>query len=653
MLSDINGNKIFVLGVNYWPSSSAINMWTQWHPDELEEDIKQMKSIGINLCRFFLFMPDFMPKENRVDPLMIDRLSTFLRICEKHKIYSMPSFFVGHMSGEDWDVNWRNGRNFLTDLNMIKAEKYYITEVIKAIKDFKYILGWLLSNELPNYTGQQDPDTIANWTDEIISMIRSLDPVHPVSIGDGAWTPEVVSDSDRWKFQLRKLNKYQYFVGLHYYPRVMYTLQHDYTTAFRLRMAQQWGKPVFVEEFGTSTVLCSEKNQAHYFRSVFYSALINNSFGAMGWCLNDFDFENKRPYCHHAFEERFGLVKTDKSLKPAAHEITNFKKIADELYSANYEKIEHSAGLLIPSNYYYPYPYQFEPEFTQWYEFYLETFAHLKNGVHDVECVIEPAIDLNDEQDIQPVDRLDIETIPLLFAPRLKIFTKKYWGKVVDYIKKGGNLYCSFANDSWVLDWHILAGVEMDCKFGIPDFRNSEQLDITVTREWGEFSAGQKFTIPLQNDHPEKSYCPILHTTAEIIMTDQFGEPFLIRNKIGKGNVYFTPYPVEILSLESRDHSWKPIISKIYRSIYEEVYSTKIFRINGYGFETGIWKHVQKEFYKIIILNHSWEKNRGEIELSKDYKCMGNDKLEMIRPGIYSFELERKEVLVLSINYKL
>ncbi|MFP4548463.1 MAG: glycoside hydrolase 5 family protein [Fidelibacterota bacterium] len=653
MFTDLQGNKIFVLGINYWPSSSGLNMWSDWNEKELEEDVVGMKKIGVNVCRFFLFMPDFLPDISRVDPVMLKRLKIFMNICEKYEMYSMPTFIIGHMSGEDWDVNWREGRNFLTDKEVIKITKMYVKEIINSIKVYKYLMAWLLSNELSNYVGQQNPDIITAWTREIIATVKKYDPARPVCLGDGAWAPEIVSDYKRWKFQLRKLNQYQDFVGLHYYPRVMYSLQHDYTTAFRLRMAQQWDKPVFVEEFGTSTVLCSEENQAHYYRSVFYSALINNSFGAMGWCLNDFDFENKRPYSHHAFEERFGLVKTDKSLKPAAGELTDFKKIADELYSDYFKKIEHNAGLLIPSNYYYEYPYQFEPEFNQWYAFYLETFAHLKNGINDVECMIEPAIDLNNEQDIQPVNRLESEPPSLLFAPRLKIFIKSYWRKIIDYIKKGGNLYCSFANDSWVLDWHTVAGVEMDCKFGIPDFRNSDHLEITVLKEWGEFSHGDKFTIPLQNDHPEKSYCPILNTTAEVIMIDQFGDPFLIKNKIGEGSVYFTPYPVEILSLESLDHSWKPVISKIYRSIYEEIYTKKIFRINGYGFETGIWKHVQKDLYKIIILNHSWENNRGEIELREYYKCMGNDKLEVVRPGIYSFELGRKEVLVLNINYKL
>jgi len=647
MFTGNNGEKLFVLGVNYWPSSSAINMWSQWNLQELEEDIIRMKKIGINLCRFFLFMPDFMPKENYVDSVMIDRLIAFLKICEKHEVYSMPSFFVGHMSGEDWDVSWRNDRNFLTDSEMIKAEKYYITEVVNATKQFNYILGWLLSNELPNYVDQQDPEVVENWTNEIVSKIKELDN-RPVSIGDGAWAPEVVSEYDNWKFQLRKLNKYQDFVGLHYYPRVMNPSHHAYTTAFRLRMAQEWSKPVFVEEFGTSTVLCSEENQAHYYREVFYSALMNNSFGAMGWCFNDFDFEDKRPYSHHAFEDQFGIVRTDKSLKPTANEYTEFSKIANEINSEKYQKIENNAGLLIPSNYYYKYPYQFEPEFDELYNFYLESFGLMKNGFNNLECLFEPAIELNNENDIQPIHKLDPEKLLLLFAPRLKNFIKKYWLSVVEYIKNGGNLYCSFANDSWVVDWHKLVGIKMDCKFGVPDFRDADQLEITVMKSIGSFQINDTFNIPLNNTCPEKSYCKILSTDAEILMKDQFGDPFLMKKKVEKGSVYFTPYPLEVLALENLDNSWKPNISNIFKAIYNEIFKDNVVELVGNDFEYGIWK--SDEDYKLIILNHSWEKNIGSMKIKENFKCVDTSGIRQNKDGGYSIELGRKGVLLIDIQ---
>lgn len=648
MFKDKNGKQLFILGVNYWPSSSALNMWSEWNPVELEEDIIRMKELGINLCRFFLFMPDFMPSENHVNPVMLERLRDFLTLCEKHELYSMPSFFVGHMSGEDWDVSWRKERNFLTDESMIKAEKLYISEVIEQTKEFKFILGWLLSNEIPNYVGQQKPETIAEWTKIIIDTIKDLDS-RPVSIGDGAWAPEVNSEYNRWKFQLRKLNKYQDFVGLHFYPRVMDAKHHAYTTAFRLKTAQQWGRPVFVEEFGTSTVLCSENNQANYYREVFYSALINNAFGTMGWCLNDFDFEDKRPYSHHAFEDRFGVVRTDKTLKPTADEYKKFSQMANRLYSENFDKIEYNAGLLIPSNYYYEYPYQFEPEFDQWYDFYLDAFANLKNSNMNIDCIFEPAIELKNEQDLQPEDNLDPHKYPVIFSPRLKNFTKNYWLKVIEYIKKGGTFYCSFANDSWVVDWDKVAGIEMDCKFGVPDFRDTDELEVFVQKDWGNFKKGDSFTIPLNNSKPENSYCPIISTDAEILMTDQYGEPFLIRNNMGAGQVYFSPYPLEILAMENSDDKWIDSLKSIYNSIYAQVYQKRDIVLNGSDLEMGIWQNKENDSFEIILLNHSWNKNKGNITISNKYFIKDTSDLKSEKTGVYSFELERKAVFNLTL----
>ncbi|HCK99741.1 MAG TPA: hypothetical protein DHW42_06530 [Candidatus Marinimicrobia bacterium] len=649
---DTKGKDIFLLGVNYWPSSSALNMWTEWNPDELSEDVRRMKQLGMNVCRPFLYMPVFIEEENRINPLMLKRLRIFLDICEENKLYSFPTFIVGHMSGEDWDVSWRQGANFITDRRVVDVTKFYISTIVNEVKDFSYILGWLLSNELPNYIGRQSPEDVTRWVKEIIAGIKGLDPNRPVSIGDGAWYPEILGESS--DFHLRKLNQYQDFVGLHYYPRVMNPWHHTYTTAFRIRMAQEWQQPVIVEEFGTSTTLCSEENQANYYRSVFYSALINGAEGTLGWCLNDFDFENKRPYSHHAYEERFGIVRTDKSLKPAALEFAKFGEIAGELTQKSYQKIEHTVGLFIPSNYYYEYPYQFQPEFKDWYALYLETFSLLKRANLDVKMIFEPAQILEDDGKYSHELNLNPEEIPVLFVPRFKIMTKKMRMQLEEYVLNGGVLYCSFANDSWVLDWHELAGIEMDCKFGVPDFRDTASLEVKVKQSWGEFNQGDRFNIPLDKTNPEYGYCVVLSTSGNVIMEDQFGDPFLIEHQVGKGKVYFTSYPVEILSLPSLDDRWKTDWTKVYQSIYRIAYSDIEFSLDGDGLEMGVWEIPGEDVYKIIILNHSWKENQVCLTISKKNKCIIssniNYRIVTDRQLRLYFELGRKEIGIFNVR---
>jgi len=650
IFKDIDGNDLFLIGVNYWPASSAINMWTEWNPEELIEDVGRMKQLGMNCCRPFLYMPAFMEREDQVNPIMMERLEFFLNICEENELHTLPTFIVGHMSGEDWDVQWRDGADFITDRRIVDAVKLYISTVVKEISGFKYILGWLLSNELPNYIEQQSPDAISQWVREIISTIKAIDPNRPVSVGDGGWYPEVIGEQNG--FHLRKLNQYQDFVGLHYYPRGMSHWRHTFTTAFRTRLAREWNRPVIIEEFGTSTTLCSEENQADYYRSVFYSALINGAEGTLGWCLNDFDFENKRPYSHHAYEERFGVVRTDKTLKPAALEFAKFGEIAGELIQKSYQKVEHPVGLFIPSNYYYEYPYQFQPEFKDWYALYLETFALLKRANLDIKMVVEPAQVLENDGKYSHELNLNPEEIPVLFVPRFKIMTKKMRMQLEEYIQNGGILYCSFANDSWVLDWHELAGIEMDCKFGVPDFRDTASLEVKVKQNWSEFNQGDRFNIPLDKTNPEYGYCVVLSTSGNVIMEDQFGDPFLIEHQVGKGKVYFTSYPVEMLSLSSLDDRWKTDWTKVYQSIYRIAYADVEFGLDGDGLEMGVWEIPGEDVYKIIILNHSWNENRGILSIKDEslkidsssigYKKVSNNK--------YQFQLGRKEICLLNIK---
>lgn len=651
IFKDIDGNDLFLIGVNYWPASSAINMWTEWNPEELIEDVGRMKQLGMNCCRPFLYMPAFMEREDQVNPIMMERLEFFLNICEENELYSFPTFIVGHMSGEDWDVPWRDGADFITDQRIVDAVKLYISTIVKEISGFKYILGWLLSNELPNYIEQQSPDAISQWVREIISIIKAIDPNRPVSIGDGGWCPEIIGEENG--FHLRKLNQYQDFVGLHYYPRGMSPWRHTYTTAFRTRLAREWGKSVIIEEFGTSTTLCSEENQADYYRTVFYSALINGAEGALSWCLNDFDFKDKRPYSHHAYEGRFGIVRTDKSLKPAAAEFEKFSQVCSELIEGGYTKVEHSAGLFIPSNYYYEYPYPFKPEFRQWYDFYLESFSLLKRANLDVKMVVEPAQVLENDGKYSHELNLNPEEIPVLFVPRFKIMTKKMRMQLEEYIQNGGILYCSFANDSWVLDWHELAGIEMDCKFGVPDFRDTASLEIQVKQGWGEFNQGDRFNIPLDKTNPEYGYCVVLSTSGNVIMEDQFGDPFLIEHQVGKGKVYFTSYPVEMLSLSSLDDRWKTDWAKVYQSIYRITYADVEFSLDGDGLEMGVWKIPGKDVYKIIILNHSWNETSGIFSVSSrtlEVKTCSSE-YETNSPGKHRINFKRKGICIFDIQY--
>ncbi|MDD5061689.1 MAG: cellulase family glycosylhydrolase [Candidatus Marinimicrobia bacterium] len=623
-------------------------MWTEWRPEELSGDIKRMRGLGMNCCRPFLFMPAFLENARRVNPVMLERLKYFLNICEENELYTFPTFIVGHMSGEDWNLPWLKNTDLIKDRRFSEAIKFYITTVVKAVKNFKYIQGWLLSNELPNFIGKQNPIAVTDWVKEMVGAIRRIDPKRLVSIGDGAWSPEIIAEQT--SFHLRKLNPLQDFVGLHYYPRGMDAWHHSFTTAFRTQLAKVWGKPVIVEEFGTSTTLCSEENQANYYRNVFFSALINGAQGALGWCLNDFDFEDKRPYSHHLFEERFGVVRTDQSLKPAAVEFEKLREISDELINRDYNKIESDCGLFIPSNYYYDYPYTFKIDGESLYEYYLECFCLMKRANLDVRMMVEPAQELENDGRYSHALNLVSEDMPVLFLPGLKFMTKQTRIAFENYLQNGGVAYFSYANDSWITDWDKLAGVITDCKFGVPDFRGNSEMIVKVENDWGQFRKGEQFVLSLSNNRPALSYCSIISTTARVIMTDQFGMPFLLENQVGKGKVYFSPYPLEALSWDCHNEDVKNNIGRIYKSINRLNRKQPEITIDGDGLEYGVWE--SQSDYRVVILNHSWQEQVGKLNLFQDYQKLTSDLPDFNREqdNEYRFTLPRKGVGYLKIQ---
>jgi hypothetical protein len=192
----------------------------------------------------------------------------------------------------------------------------------------------------------------------------------------------------------------------------------------------------------------------------------------------------------------------------------------------------------------------------------------------------------------------------------------------------------------------------MECKFGVPDFRDTASLEIQVKQGWGEFNQGDRFNIPLDETNPEYGYCVVLSTSGNVIMEDQFGDPFLIEHKVGKGKVYFTPYPVEMLSLSSLDDRWKSDWTKVYQSIYRIAYADVEFSLDGDGLEMGVWEIPGEGVYKIIILNHSWDETSGIFSVNNrtlEVKTCSSE-YETTSPGKHRINFKRKGVCIFDIQ---
>ena len=44
--------RLIPVGVNYWPGSCGVEMWTRWPADEMRRDLDLVRTLGLNSVRF-------------------------------------------------------------------------------------------------------------------------------------------------------------------------------------------------------------------------------------------------------------------------------------------------------------------------------------------------------------------------------------------------------------------------------------------------------------------------------------------------------------------------------------------------------------------------------------------------------------------------
>ena len=118
-----------VVGVNYWGSKAATQMWSRWDEASVDEDLRVLAANGMRLLRVFPNWADFQPlaavtynsdKWNKVyemrmfpseekmpdtpagfagvDERMLERFATFCDLAEKHGLKLIVPVLTGQMT---------------------------------------------------------------------------------------------------------------------------------------------------------------------------------------------------------------------------------------------------------------------------------------------------------------------------------------------------------------------------------------------------------------------------------------------------------------------------------------------------------------------------------------------------------------------------
>ncbi|HMU93309.1 MAG TPA: cellulase family glycosylhydrolase [Anaerolineales bacterium] len=364
----------FTLGVNYWPRRKAMYWWSNFDAGEVREEFSLIKEIGLNVVRLFLLWDDFQPDPASVAKDKIENLVKVADIAAEHGLGLDITFFTGHMSGPNWSPRWLLGgdlppkahnwirdivsegkktdkgyRNMFHDEMALNATRLLLKTVVTTLKDHPAVWMWNLGNEPDLFAWPNSSDEGAAWVKEMVGLIKSIDPNHPVTIGlhgDGLHRDNGL--------RIDKVYAHTDVAVMHSYP--MYTpwarqpLDPDFVPFTCALTAALAGKPVLMEEFGGCTALpgettytmkwtetngrereqfmASEEDFAEFLRLTIPKLQHSGATGAMLWCYADYVPELwDMPPCQNSQHERFfGLVRPDGSLKPHARVIQEFAK---------------------------------------------------------------------------------------------------------------------------------------------------------------------------------------------------------------------------------------------------------------------------------------------------------------------------------------
>lgn len=202
-------NNEFFTGINYWDSKNAINMWSAFDEETIENDMKLMKNAGITHLRVFPLWSVFQPLNALYGPSDVyeytfgeeplpdtaagragvseeacQKFETFCDIAEKYGMKLIVAMITGHMSFRTYNPPAFDGKELLTDPTVIKWQLRFVRYFVERFKCKKVIIGWDLGNETINMPGirGKNRDAFYVWCSIISYAIKTCDKDRPVML---------------------------------------------------------------------------------------------------------------------------------------------------------------------------------------------------------------------------------------------------------------------------------------------------------------------------------------------------------------------------------------------------------------------------------------------------------------------------------------
>ncbi|HLI08774.1 MAG TPA: cellulase family glycosylhydrolase [Ktedonobacteraceae bacterium] len=543
------------LGANFWSRVGGPLMWRTPDINVWREELRVLREHGLNITRSFFYWPDFMPAPDTIDETYVARYGQFLDTCQEVGIATIPTFIVGHMSGENWDVAWRGERNLYSDGWMLAQQAFFIRELVSRFKDHPAVAGWLLSNEVPIYGGQTTPEMGRSWAQLLTQAVRAAGATQPVSTGDGAWGIEVTGRDNG--FRLREIARTVDFLGPHVYPLSNDLTRQHLTAAFNCELCHV-GKPVVLEEFGVTTDFTSEKHAGDYYRQVLHTSLLAGSVGWIAWNNTDFDLTHQDPYRHHPFELHFGITTTNGTPKAPLLELQQFRQVLDEIDITHCHRSPTDIAVIISSYFDTDYPFTSQVERQTMRDILLQSYVVTR------------------EADTGAAYVRELDGVPrakLILVPSTKQLTSPTWEELEARAIEGATVYVSYFPGSVPVhrgSWHpffdTFFGIEHQLRYGLVNPVEDDIVTFAFSSDFGTIAAGEHLSFVAAGNESGRVFLPCIPTEARVIATDAHSHPALLERAIGNGRIVLCTYPLEYFAA-SRPNANPDHTYQLYRAL--------------------------------------------------------------------------------------
>ncbi|HAZ02076.1 MAG: hypothetical protein A2W90_09225 [Bacteroidetes bacterium GWF2_42_66] len=630
----------FVIGTNYWASHAGPEMWSDWRPDIVEQDLKKLSGAGIKTLRVFVTWTDFQPldllletngnpKEFRIDemPLPDDiagkagvnkkavaHFEEFASLAEKYNMKLIVALLTGHMSGRNFIPDPFKLMNPVSNPKAIQWEIRFVDYFVSRFKDEPSIIAWELGNECDLLWNVQSSEEAWCWMSHITKTIKAKDQSRPVlsgiSRGNPANTPWNVQD----------MSELMDVLTTHFYHTFTPYSEQEPLNTMRpilgpiiknIEAEDIGGKPSFIEEFGPLGPSFGDDGpdgvKPGFLRSNLFSAWAHNCRGLFWWIAFDQGHLTKAPFDWNSRGSEYGLWYPDGSPKPVLTEIQKFSKFLSGFeYSSLPERIIDGVCILTEGQ-------------DNWAVAYSSFILAKQAG-----------IDINYQYCSQPLKSAGIYFLPGINGAG--VISKHRMQELLQKVKEGAILYIS--NDNG----HIGPGFSEFTGIRIQSYTKgtfNDMITMNNTRDKLELSTGVK--------------CILQTEKAKILAVDQNGNPAFTCNNYGKGKIFFLNYPLEdFLAKKSGvfDGNNKTAYQEIYNEVKKSMPSSKILLTTSN--KVGFTEHIVNNSTRLIIaVNYYPSIENITIELKDGWKISKTFYGKNIRNEI---ELHPNDAVVFSIE---